>query len=87
MSRQTAWHLPLFQFAMSWSPNILIERNANNITSLLPIFKEGAGSGFLQLKDIVTSNKHVVHNTMKFHKLSEPLGSDRGAESHKVKFL
>jgi hypothetical protein len=72
---------------MSQGPNILIQCNATNIMSLLLIFKEGAGSGFLQLKVIVTSNKHVIHSTMKFHKLSEPLGSDMGEVSHKVKFL
>ena len=72
---------------MSQGPNILTQRNATNNTSLLPIFKEGAGSGFLQVTDIVTSNKHVVCSTMEFHKLSEPTGSNKGEVSQKVKFL
>jgi hypothetical protein len=55
--------------------------------SLLLIFKEGAGSGFLQLTDIDISNKHVVQSTMEFHNLSEPIGSDKGEVSHKVRFL
>ena len=56
--------------------NILTQCNAANIMSLRLVFKEGAGSGFLQLRDIVTSNKHVVHSTTNFRKLSEPRGSD-----------
>jgi len=79
--------MSLFQFAMSQGPNIVIQHNATNITSLLLIFKEGTGSGFLQLTDVVTSNKYVVHSTIKFHNLSERLGSDKGKVSHKVKFL
>jgi hypothetical protein len=87
LCQQAAQHLPLFQFVMSQGPNILTQRSATNITSLLPIFKEGVGSGFLQLTDIVTSNRHVVHSTMEFHKLSELTGSNKGEVSHKVKFL
>jgi len=43
---------------------------------LLIVFKEAAGIVSVCLADPCTSNKHIVHCTSEFYKLSKLMGSD-----------
>jgi hypothetical protein len=77
MKQQAFQSLQIFQFDYSQYIQFVVHFIKFNVTILLTTYKERARNIFaISSQTFVTSNKHVVHCTLKFYKLGELKGSD-----------